>query len=457
MATRDRARGTARFLIRPFQRFFELEAASGLLLLACAVTALVWANSPLAASYFRLWQIPVTVDIGGFGIAKPLLLWINDGLMAIFFFLVGLEIKREVTVGELSEPKNAALSVAAALGGMLVPAGIYAVLNVGGGGAAGWGIPMATDIAFALGVLALLGPRVPLPLKVFVTAVAIVDDLGAVLVIALFYTAAPSLSALAVAGGVFAGLVLLNVAGVRRTWPYAILGVGLWVAILQSGIHATVAGVLSALVIPVRRGIDASEFAARAEGLLRTFRDDLKPSIAEPTEDQRAAVQSLQIGSQELESPLQRLEHALHPWAAFVIVPVFALANAGVALDGEFAAMLTDPITLGIILGLCLGKPIGIMLFAWLATRIGVAILPARVGWSHISGVSLLCGIGFTMSLFIASLALADAGPLDAAKLGILAGSLVSGLAGAVVLMRAGPSDRGETQLINYGFNSEER
>ena len=442
MAGRVRAVGLR--LIRPFQRFFELEAASGLLLLACAVAALVWANSPQAASYFRLWQTPVTVDVGGFALAKPLLLWINDGLMAIFFFLVGLEIKREVTVGELSEPQNAALCVAAALGGMLVPAALYAVLNAGGPGAAGWGIPMATDIAFALGVLALLGPRVPLPLKVFVTAVAIVDDLGAVLVIALFYTGGLALSPLALAGGLFGALVVLNAVGVRHTWPYAVVGLGLWVAILQSGIHATVAGVLAALTIPSRRVINAAEYAARAEGFLGAFRKDLKLGIAEPTEDQRDALHSLDIASQELGNPLQRLEHALHPWVAFLIIPVFALANAGVAVGGEIAAMVADPISLGIILGLCLGKPIGILLFAWLATRVGVAVLPAGVGWSHIGGVSLLCGIGFTMSLFIASLAFADAGSLDAAKLGILVGSLLSGAAGAVVLMRAGLSGPGE-------------
>ena len=446
MATSHGARAAGLRLIRPFLRFFELEAASGLLLLAFALAALVWANSPVAASYFRLWQVQVSVDVGGFAIAKPLLLWINDGLMAIFFFLVGLEIKREVTVGELSEPQNAALCVAAALGGMLAPAAIYAVLNVGGTGAAGWGIPMATDIAFALGVLALLGPRVPLPLKVFVTAVAIVDDLGAVLVIALFYTEGLSLSPLAVAGGLLVALVLLNAVGVRRTWPYAVVGLGLWVAILQSGIHATVAGVLAALTIPSRRLIDASEYAARAEGLLDRFRNDLKPGIAEATEDQRDALHSLDVASQELETPLQRLEHGLHPWVAFLIIPVFAFANAGVTVGGDSVAMVADPISLGIILGLCLGKPIGILVFAWVATRFGVAVLPAGVGWSHIAGVSLLCGIGFTMSLFIASLAFADAGLLDAAKLGILVGSLVSGVAGAVVLTRAGLSLPGDAR-----------
>ena len=438
MATRDSARFASDVLVRPFQRFFALESASGLLLLAFAVTALVWANSPLASSYFGLWQIPITVDVGGFVIAKPLLLWINDGLMAIFFFVVGLEIKREVTIGELAQPKNAALSVAAALGGMLVPATIYAALNVGARGAAGWAIPMATDIAFALGVLALLGPRVPLPLKIFVTAVAIVDDLGAVLVIALFYTAEVSVPALATAGGLLAALALLNGAGVRRTWPYALLGIALWVAILKSGMHATIAGVLLALTIPGRRVIDAAQFAARADALLDAFRKDLGPGAAEPTEDQRDALHSLDMASEALESPLQQLEHALHPWVAFLIIPVFALANAGVAVGGDIAAMVTNPITLGIVLGLFVGKPIGILLFAWLATRSGLAALPAQVGWRQIWGVSLLCGIGFTMSLFIASLAFGDVALLDASKVGILAGSLISGLTGAFVLVRAG-------------------
>ena len=440
MATRDSKLTPPRFLIRPFQQFFELEASSGLLLLAFALTALLWANSPFAASYFRLWQTSVTVEVGAFVIAKPLLLWINDGLMAVFFFLVGLEIKREVTVGELSDPKNASLAVAAALGGMLAPAAIYAAINMGGDGAAGWGIPMATDIAFALGVLALLGSRVPPALKVFVTAVAIVDDLGAVLVIALFYTAKLSLPALAVAAGLLAVLVVSNGAGVRRTWPYAVLGLALWVAVLKSGIHATVAGVLLAFTIPSRRVIDAPAFAARADALLAAFRVDLKPGVADPTTDQRHALHSLEIASQGVETPLQRLEHALHPWVAFFIMPVFALANAGVAIGGGAAAVLMSPISLGIVLGLVLGKQIGILLCSWLAVRLGLAALPDGVGWTRVWGVSLLCGIGFTMSLFIASLALVDAPRLDAAKIGVLAGSLISGLAGAWVLLRAGGS-----------------
>ncbi|HEY0970541.1 MAG TPA: Na+/H+ antiporter NhaA [Gemmatimonadales bacterium] len=433
-----RREGGAANLLRPFQRFFRLEAASGILLLLCAVVALGWANSPLAESYFRLWSTRITVDVAGAGIAKPLLLWINDGLMAVFFFVVGLEIKREVLVGELAAPRKAALSVAAAVGGMLVPAGIYALLNTGGVGAPGWGIPMATDIAFALGVIALLGPRVPLALKVFVTAVAIVDDLGAVIVIALFYTAEVSLAALGVAGVFVAGLVLLNAAGVRRPWPYMLLGVALWVAVLKSGLHATIAGVLLALTIPARRRIDAPEFVRRAEHELATFRAGLASGDPGLSEEQRHALQSLAVASEDAETPLQRLEHALHPWVAFLVIPVFALANAGVALGSNVGATLGSPIALGIILGLFFGKQLGIVALAWLAARMGLAALPSGVSWRQVWGVSLLCGIGFTMSLFIASLAFADPGLLDQAKVGILLGSLASAVAGAL-LLRIGP------------------
>jgi len=427
----------ARILLRPFQVFFRLESASGILLLAAAVAALAWANSPAGGSYFRLWATIGTVGLGELTITKPLLLWINDGLMAVFFFVVGLEIKREVLVGELAETKKAALPIAAAVGGMAAPAALYAVLNAGGPGAAGWGIPMATDIAFALGVLALLGSRVPLSLKVFVTAVAIVDDLGAVLVIALFYTEKLSLTMLAVGAGFLAALALLNRAGVRRTWPYALLGAALWVAFLKSGVHATIAGVLLALTIPARRTIDAGEFLHRAELFLAEFREDFAPGRREPTTDQRDALHSLEAAAERLETPLVRLEHALHPWAAFFIMPVFALANAGVALEGNLAATLGQPVSLGIVLGLFLGKQAGVLGFAWLAVKAGVAAMPAAVGWRQVWGVSLLCGIGFTMSLFIASLAFAaEPGLLDGAKVGILGGSLVSGLAGAAVLLR---------------------
>ncbi len=423
-------------LVRPFQQFARMESAGGILLLAMAALALVLANSPSAPTYFAIRDSTITVDVGVLTLSKPLMLWINDGLMAVFFFVVGLEIKREVLVGELSEPSKAALPVAGAIGGMLVPALIYFAINPSGAGAAGWGIPMATDIAFALGVLALLGPRVPLTLKVFVTAVAIVDDLGAVLVIALFYTAGVSATALGVAAAFLVLLFLLNRAGVRLTWPYAVLGLGLWLALLKSGIHATLAGVLLALTIPAERRIDVPQFLRCAERYLESFREDPAQRGGHPTADQQDALHSLQLAARELETPLQRMEHALHPWVVFFVVPVFALANAGVALGGDGGVRaLLGPITLGVALGLVLGKPVGILAFAWLATRLGVAALPVGVGWRRVAGVSLLCGIGFTMSLFIAGLALGDAALLDAAKIGVLAGSLVSGVAGAALLV----------------------
>jgi NhaA family Na+:H+ antiporter len=427
----------APILLRPFETFFGLESASGILLLLAAVFALVWANSPLGDTYFRLWETYLVVGVGDFALSQSLHHWINDGLMAVFFFVVGLEIKREVLVGELSSPKQAALSVAAALGGMLVPAGIYALLNVGGPGAAGWGIPMATDIAFALGVLALLGSRVPLALKVFVTAIAIVDDLGAVLVIAIFYTAEITWSALGLAAFIVAALVVVNRLGIRATTPYVLLGAILWVALLQSGLHATLAGVLLAMTIPARRMIDAGEFLRRAQLYVSEFAEDVRSGESEPTTDQRDAIHSLEVAAEHIQTPLARLEHALHPWVAFAIMPVFALANAGVALGGDSGGTLGSPVTLGVILGLFAGKQIGILVFSWAAVRTGFATLPRGMGWREVWGVGLLCGIGFTMSLFIASLAFADAALLDAAKIGVLTASLISGIAGAWVLVRS--------------------
>ncbi|RMF56860.1 MAG: Na+/H+ antiporter NhaA, partial [Bacteroidetes bacterium] len=405
-------------LFRPFQRFFEQEAAGGILLLVCAVIALLWANSPFSESYFSLWETLVTVGVGGFVISKPLLLWINDGLMAIFFFVVGLEIKREVLVGELSSPKAAALAVAAAFGGMVVPAALYTLLNAGTDGASGWGIPMATDIAFALGVLALLGSRAPLALKVFLTALAIVDDLGAVLVIALFYTAEISWGALGAGAGALVALVAANRLRIQRPAVYVVLGIALWVAFLKSGIHATVAGVLLALTIPARRRLDTHEFLARGNELLRVFARDVRPGKTEPSTDQRDALHALEVTCRQAETPLIRMEHALHGWVAFLIIPLFALANAGVALGGDLGAAFGNRVTLGIVLGLFVGKQIGVTGFAWLAVRLGWAALPAGVTWRQIYGVSFLCGIGFTMSLFIANLAFAEAALLDSAKVG---------------------------------------
>ena len=395
----DRPTGPLARALQPFVAFTRWQAAGGVLLLAAAAAAVAWANSPLADGYFGLWGRELTLGLGDASLTKPLLLWVNDGLMAVFFLLVGLEIKRELMGGELSSPRRAALAFAAALGGMVVPALLYAAFNAGGPGERGWGIPMATDIAFALGVLALLGSRAPLALKVFLTAVAIVDDLGAVLVIALFYTSQVSLAALAAAAGALAVLWAMNRAGIRRLPPYALVGFVLWVAVLKSGVHATVAGVLLAMAIPV---------AARAG---------------------------------EAKSPLARLEHALHPWVAFAILPVFALANAGVALGAGASAALASGVTAGVVLGLVVGKQVGVLAFAWLAVRLGIAELPRGIGWGHIHAAACLCGIGFTMSLFIGGLAFGDPALLDQAKVGILAASLLSGVLGAALLaLRAAPA-----------------
>jgi len=387
-------------LVRPFQEFADLEASGGILLIGCTVAALVWANSPIAGSYFHFWHIDLTFGrIGGL-VAKPLHFWINDGLMALFFLLIGLEIKRETLVGELASFRKAALPIAAAFGGMIVPAGLYLVFNHGGPGASGWGIPTATDIAFALGVLALLGDRVPTSLKVFLAALAIADDIGAVLVIAFFYTAQISWPSLGVAGLFFVALLVVNRVGGRHLLIYAILGVGLWVAFLQSGIHATVAGVLLAITITARQ---------------------LIPSRAVLTSN---------------DSLMLRLEHALIPCNRYLIMPVFALANAGVALGGGAARSVVAPVSLGVIFGLVIGKPIGVVLFSWLATRTRLAAMLDGIGWRQIIGVGMLGGIGFTMSLFIANLAFGNGPALETAKVGILVASVVSGIAGVIVLVK---------------------
>ncbi len=428
-------------IIQPFQSFFKTEAAGGVLLMAAAVVALIWANSPAAGAYADLWGTYVTVGAGAFEISKPLLLWVNDGLMAIFFFVVGLEIKREVLAGELAEPRKAALAIAAALGGMAVPALLYTLVNLGDARVDGWGIPMATDIAFALGVLALLGSRAPLALKVFLTAVAIVDDLGAVVVIALFYTAELNLAALGGSLALVAVLAVVNRLGIQRPSVYALIGLAAWVLMLKSGVHATIAGVLVALTIPATRKINEVQFAERAEGLLARFREGIAGSPTDPTPDQMAALHTLEEAVEHVETPLQRLEHGLHGFVAFFVMPVFALANAGVAFGADAAALVTDAVALGVMLGLVVGKPLGVMLLAFLAVKTGLAALPSGVTWRQVLGVSFLTGIGFTMSIFIANLAF-GAGPLlDSAKMGILGASVISGILGAIVLI--GASRRG--------------
>ena len=435
-------------VISPFARFARTESSGGIVLIAATLLAIGWANSPWSAAYEHLWETQVTIGAGAYALSYPLHYWINDGLMAVFFFLVGLEIKREFLVGELASLKRAALPIAAALGGMVVPALIYALLNAGGRGEAGWGIPMATDIAFALGVLALLGPRIPLSLKVFLAALAIVDDLGAVLVIALFYTESISWGALGLAFALLAGLAVANRMQARSPLIYLLVGLVVWVAFLKSGVHATVAGVLLAMTIPARTRIDTEEFLARGRRILDYFdaagqegRDVLTNKV------QQAAIQEMENACEAAQAPLQRIEHELHHWVAFGIIPLFALANAGVHLGGGVGEAFTNPVTLGIVFGLVIGKPVGITLFAWLSVRMGLAALPTGVTWRAVRGVSLLGGIGFTMSLFIAGLAFPGVPELNEdAKIGIFVASLVAGVAGYLVLRGFRPAAGAEAE-----------
>jgi NhaA family Na+:H+ antiporter len=415
----------------PFQEFFHQQASGGIVLLACTAAALVWANSPWAGSYHAFWRTELSVGLGAWGIAKPLHAWINDGLMAIFFFSVGLEIKREVLVGELATMKKAMLPITAALGGMLVPAAIYLALNAGRPGVNGWGIPMATDIAFALGVLALLGNRVCLSVKVFLTALAIADDIGAVLVIALFYTADLSLVALSVGAVFLALLIVANRARVHNPLVYTFLGIGLWAAFLKSGVHPTVAGVIIAMTIPARPRMTDTEFLERSQKILDSFRSASgKGARMLANEIQHKSAAALKRASQLVQTPLQRMEHELHPWVTFLIMPLFALANAGVSIGAGTMDVLTDRISLGIIAGLVIGKQAGITLFAWLAVKSRLAALPGDATWKDIYAAGWLGGIGFSMSLFIANLAFSEASFLVVAKVGILTASLVSGAAG---------------------------
>jgi NhaA family Na+:H+ antiporter len=421
-------------LIKPFALFAKQASAGGIVLLACAVVALLWANSPLSEYYFRLWSIPVEVRFGNLvDIDKPLLLWINDGLMAVFFFLVGMEIKRELLVGELRSPRKAMLPMAAAVGGMVVPALIYASLNWGTPEIRGWGIPMATDIAFALGALALLGTRAPLALKVFLTALAIVDDLGAVLVIALFYTENLKVDALLYSLLFWGAMIAMNRLGVRNALIYFLVSLGMWFFMLKSGVHATVAGVLGAFAIPVRSRIDPELFIVRVREYLNQFDQPITERTIILSPEQQSAVEAIEREALRVQSPLQRLEHRLHYFVAFFVMPIFALANAGVALGGEGGLNWTSRVIWGVALGLLIGKPLGIALFSWLAVRLGLAQLPQGINFVHIVGVGFLGGIGFTMALFIAGLAFRG-DELNYAKLGILAGSALAGAIGFMML-----------------------
>ena len=398
---------TAIFNLRTrLSRLLHHEAASGVLLMAAAALALLLDNSPLAWLYDGLLSTPVVVQVGALAIDKPLLLWINDGLMAVFFFLIGLEIKRELLEGQLSSWQQASLPAVAAVGGMAIPALVYVAFTAGDPAAMnGWAIPAATDIAFALGVLALLGKRVPAALKVFLLALAILDDLGAIIIIAVFYTADLSLTSLAIGGIGAATLVTMNRLGVTRIAPYMLIGLVMWVCVLKSGVHATLAGVVVALTIPLRVPNQST--------------DEIRPP------------------SGWVAAPLPRLQETLHPWVAFGIMPIFAFANAGVALGALSLSDLLAPVPLGIALGLFFGKQLGVLGFAWAGTRLGLCRLPEGVTWLQVYGIALLAGIGFTMSLFIGTLAFSDPEYATAVRLGVLSGSILSGLAGYLVLRYA--------------------
>lgn len=430
-------------VLAPFQRFTHSQASGGLVLLFNALLALAWANSPWGESYHHLWELELTIGVPGFGLTETLHHWINDGLMAVFFFVVGLEIKREILVGELASVRQAALPLFAALGGMVVPALVFLSLTVGTADARGWGVPMATDIAFALGIAAMLGSRVPTSLKVFLAALAIVDDIGAVLVIALFYTASIQSLALLIAAGVLVLLIGLNAAGVRSSLPYFLLGAVLWVAFLKSGVHATISGVLLALTIPASTRISGREFVRETRQHLQAFNEACEddPEEFSTTQRHQEPIFALEDTTRRAQSPLLRLEHKLEMLVAFFIMPIFALANAGVAFGAESAGLWTNQAVLGIALGLVIGKPLGIVFFSWLAVKLRLADLPYGTNWGHITGIGALGGIGFTMALFIAALAFGEGAQLEAAKMGILGGSLLAGLLGWVLLQRQARSE----------------
>ena len=438
-----RSRGTAehhaersyvfRQIILPAQRFIHTEVLSGVVLLVAAVGALVWANSPWDEEYFDLFGTVLSVDAGVFHIEEDLHGWINDGLMTFFFFVVGLEIKREMTRGELAGFQKAILPVVAALGGMVAPALVYTALNAGGEGQDGWGIPMATDIAFALGVLALVGRGVPAPLRIFLLALAIADDIGAILVIAVFYTSDLSAESLAIAVGLLAVVYGMNRAGVRDITLYLLVGGFVWVALHESGVHATIAGVALGLMTPADPYYSPETFDEAMADLLAKYKD------AQAREDEAAAqhvlgqIESLSLGT---ESPLERLERLLHPMTSFIVIPVFALANAGVIITGDTVSdAVSSEVSQGVVFGLVLGKPLGIFLATWLAVRVGLAQLPRTMTWAHVLGVGLLGGIGFTVALFIDELAFDAEVLVNDGKMGILAGSLVSAVLGYVILV----------------------
>jgi NhaA family Na+:H+ antiporter len=433
--TTDEQRGSM------FQRFFHSQVSGSIVLMACTVVALIWANSPWSDRYFDLAATYIGVSWGGVEFKMSLSHWIMDGLMAIFFFVVGLEVKREIVVGELSTVRKAILPVSAAVGGAVIPAILYMAFNAGGPGIPGWGVPMATDIAFALGILAMLGSRVPLGLKVFLTALAIADDMIAVVVIALFYTEQIKVGGL-ICTAVFIGLIVIaNRLGNRQMWIYVVLASGAWLGVLLSGIHATIAGVLIAMVVPVRATIKPSEFLGKCRKSMEQLESGgLTRESMISNKAQLSALNRIHTAADDMIPSGLRFEKQLHPVQCFLILPLFALFSAGVVIDAETLADANGPIGWGIVLGLFFGKQIGVTAASWLAIRSGQADMPEGVSWSQLWGVSCLSGVGFTMSIFISDLAFTDDALIAQAKIGILIASLLSGIVGYLVLRRVLPA-----------------
>ncbi len=421
-------------IIAPVSRFVHLEYTSGIVLLISVVLAVIWANSAFGESYHHLWETHFMVGIGEHLLDKPLHIWINDGLMALFFFVIGLELKREFMEGELSTFSKAILPMTAALGGMVVPAAIYYILNRNTGASHGWGIPMATDIAFALALLSMAGKHIPGSIKVFLSALAVADDLGAVLVIAFFYTGQVSFMALGIAAIFLLVLVIGNAIGIRSSAFYLILGIAVWIGFLLSGVHATLAGVLVAFTIPARTKIDEEVYSNSLRKLTDDFDREIPSNSTLTTPDQHRTIQQVKHLSLAAETPLQKIEHALHPYVAFLVMPLFALANSGIIIGADFFSAVLNPVSIGVTAGLVLGKFSGILLFCFVMVKLGIAKLPEGGSWKHMVGVALLAGIGFTMSLFISGLAFSDPKYVEQAKYGILIASVLAGLLGTLVL-----------------------
>ncbi len=420
-------------LITPFQKFVKVESLSGVLLFGATIIALIWANSRFATVYDSIWQYEIGIKTADFELSKPLILWINDGLMAIFFFLIGLEIKREVMIGELNNLKKASFPIFAALGGMIIPVSLYIILNKDPGTSHGWGIPAATDIAFSLAILQLLGKRVPVSLKVFLAAFAIVDDIGAVVLIAVFYSTGIKWALLIIALAIIIILIILSSRSIYSKYLFFIAGFVVWLLFLKAGFHPTVAGVLLAFTIPIRKKIDVNTYAVNLCSIADKFRDAGDGKSPVLSKEQVEYIDDLEDWTSKVQSPLQHLEHSLHNWVAYLIIPIFAFANAGINLST--GTDLNYDLILTIMVSLFAGKSIGISLFTWLARKFKLTVMPKGINNWQLTGITFLAGVGFTMSIFISNIAFADnPAVVNSAKIGIIAGSLISGLTGYLIL-----------------------